>query len=67
MASIFVYLPRTALDYLSKRIPSINESSRGVNQDELDKIDYVSLNDVDVMYLQYFSKKKLYINDNLSN
>ena len=61
MASIFVYLPRTALDYLSKRIPSINESSRGVNQDELDKIDYVSLNDVDVMYLQYFRNLKTLI------
>lgn len=56
MASLFVYLPRITLDYLKKRIPSITDESRGVNQDELDNIEYVNLNhnSVDVMYLQYF-------------
>ena len=63
MGALFVYLPRTTLDYLSKRIPSINSSSRGVTQEELDKIDYVNLNYVDVMYLQYFTNLKTLIID----
>ena len=63
MDSLFVYLPRPTLDYLSKRIPSITKESRGVNQDELDSINYVNLNDVDVMYLQYFRNLETLIID----
>ncbi len=58
MASLFVYLPKNTLEYLKGTIPSIDEHSIGVAQDELDKIEYLNFKYIDVMYLQYFRNLK---------
>ena len=63
MASLFVYLPRVTLDYLKRRIPSINSVSNGINQEELDMIDYLNIRDVDVMYLRYFRNLRTLVID----
>ena len=63
MASLFVYLPRVTLDYLKRRIPSIDSVSNGINQEELDMIDYLNIKDVDVMYLRYFRNLRTLVID----
>lgn len=65
MASLYVYLPKTTIEYLSKKIPGLSKDARSVSQEELDNIEEINLRDVDVMYLQYFKNIKTLVIDSL--
>jgi hypothetical protein len=65
MASLYVYLPKPTIEYLSKRIPGLAKDARSVSQEDLDTIEEINIRDVDVMYLQYFRNIRTLVIDGL--
>ena len=63
MASLYVYLPKATIEYLSKKIPGLSKDARSVSQEDLDTIEEINIRDVDIMYLQYFRNLKTLVID----
>ena len=43
MASLYVYLPKPTIEYLSKKIPGVDKDARSVSQDDLDTITEIKI------------------------